>query len=219
MIAVTHDVSTASTGTHTVLAVDPGFSSTRDADHLLQLLATHFGLESDAFGCTHFELSGPRRVVVTIDVPSDVPERDEFAIVDIALAVLADELPLVKPRPVVGVVAGDVSFGPDEQTVAASKAAMTHQRRDSGRVILFPGCADMVGVVSASELLSRSAIDALNAIGAGPISDADLIDTRGFVRPHWNDGVLTLDLMPAVGGVLVPFEVPNPTPCCADHGT
>ena len=31
------------------------------------------------------------------------------------------------------------------------------------------------------------------------------------------DGTVTLVLRPAVGGVLVPFEQPNPTPCCADH--
>ena len=37
------------------------------------------------------------------------------------------------------------------------------------------------------------------------------------VHPQWQDGELVLTLMPAVGGVLVPFEVPDPTPCCADH--
>lgn len=41
--------------------------------------------------------------------------------------------------------------------------------------------------------------------------------TRDHVRPQWQDGELVLTLMPAVGGVLVPFEVPDPTPCCADH--
>ena len=47
---------------------------------------------------------------------------------------------------------------------------------------------------------------------------AQLVDTRDFVRPHWIDGVLTLVTMPAAGDRLAPFEVPNPTPCCADHG-
>ncbi|MFE9727753.1 hypothetical protein ACFYQ5_30350 [Streptomyces sp. NPDC005794] len=41
--------------------------------------------------------------------------------------------------------------------------------------------------------------------------------TREFVRPQWRDGELVLAAMPAVGGTLVPFEVPDPTPCCADH--
>ena len=42
------------------------------------------------------------------------------------------------------------------------------------------------------------------------------VDTRDFVRPEWRDGVLTLVAMPAATG-LAPFEVANPTPCCADH--
>ncbi|MCW2918330.1 MAG: transposase, OrfB family protein [Actinomycetia bacterium] len=42
------------------------------------------------------------------------------------------------------------------------------------------------------------------------------VDTRDFVRPEWRDGVLTLVAMPAVTG-LAPFEVANPTPCCAEH--
>ncbi|MEU7298253.1 hypothetical protein AB0A76_34535 [Streptomyces exfoliatus] len=30
-------------------------------------------------------------------------------------------------------------------------------------------------------------------------------------------GELVLAAMPAAGGVLVPFEMPDPTPSCADH--
>jgi hypothetical protein len=41
--------------------------------------------------------------------------------------------------------------------------------------------------------------------------------TRDFVRPQWLDGRLTLITTPAAGDRIAPFEVPNPTPCCADH--
>ncbi|WP_307678107.1 hypothetical protein [Streptomyces sp. V4I2] len=41
--------------------------------------------------------------------------------------------------------------------------------------------------------------------------------TWDHVRPQWQQGELVLTAMAAVGGTLVPFEVPAPTPCCADH--
>lgn len=41
--------------------------------------------------------------------------------------------------------------------------------------------------------------------------------TRDFVRPQWIGEALTLLVQPARDGRVVPFEGPNPTPCCADH--
>jgi hypothetical protein len=43
------------------------------------------------------------------------------------------------------------------------------------------------------------------------------VETDDFVRPQWVDGVLTLVATPAPGGRIAPFEVADPTPCCADH--
>uniref|UniRef100_UPI00403FFC13 hypothetical protein n=1 Tax=Streptomyces sp. SS7 TaxID=3108485 RepID=UPI00403FFC13 len=55
-----------------------------------------------------------------------------------------------------------------------------------------------------------------SADGQGP-DPATPVLTRDQVRPEWRDGLLTLALIPAAGGTLAPFEVPRPTPCCADH--
>jgi hypothetical protein len=41
------------------------------------------------------------------------------------------------------------------------------------------------------------------------------VELRDHARPRSVDGESVLDA-PA-GGTLVPFETPNPTPCCADH--
>ncbi|MFF3204034.1 hypothetical protein [Streptomyces sp. NPDC002962] len=41
--------------------------------------------------------------------------------------------------------------------------------------------------------------------------------SHSHVRPLWQSGELVLTAMPVTGGTLVPFEVPEPTPCCADH--
>ncbi|MEV2195845.1 hypothetical protein AB0I02_33465 [Streptomyces phaeochromogenes] len=87
-----------------------------------------------------------------------------------------------------------------------------------GRAVVYPGSATLTGTVTVAELLSGSAIDRVTVLGsAGEPPPDQRVVTRDHVRPQWQDGELVLTLMPAVGGVLVPFEVPDPTPCCADH--
>jgi hypothetical protein len=96
-------------------------------------------------------------------------------------------------------------------------AAVDHQARRSGRAVVFPGVGALVGTVSVGDVLARTAIERVMLLG-GPAPGIDvLVDTRGFVRPQWKDGLLTLVTTPAPGGRIAPFEVPHPTPCCADH--
>lgn len=87
-----------------------------------------------------------------------------------------------------------------------------------GRAVLYPGVAALTGTLTIADVLSRSAIDRVTVLGAPgqPAPDALLV-TGDHVRPGWQNDELVLTAMPAVGGTLVPFEVPDPTPCCADH--
>jgi hypothetical protein len=87
-----------------------------------------------------------------------------------------------------------------------------------GRAVLFPGAAALTGTTTVGEVRMASAIDRVTVLGTAepPGSDTVLL-TRDHVRPQWQDGALVLVCMPAAGGTLVPFEVPDPTPCCADH--
>ncbi|MEW2573962.1 hypothetical protein [Streptomyces sp. NPDC047070] len=87
-----------------------------------------------------------------------------------------------------------------------------------GRAVLYPGVASLAGTVTVADVLARSAIDRVTVLGGSgaPAPEARLV-TREHVRPLWQAGVLVLSAMPAVGGTLVPFEVPDPTPCCAAH--
>lgn len=62
-----------------------------------------------------------------------------------------------------------------------------------------------------------SAIGRITVVGGGPAAPDTLVDTRDFVRPQWRDAVLTLMATPVAGGRIAPFELPHPTPCCADH--
>lgn len=87
-----------------------------------------------------------------------------------------------------------------------------------GRAVLYPGVSTLTGTLTVAEVLSRSAIDRVTVLGTpGHPSPDALLMTADHMRPTWQNTELVLTAMPAVGGTLVPFEVPEPTPCCADH--
>ncbi|MFC8240335.1 hypothetical protein [Streptomyces chartreusis] len=87
-----------------------------------------------------------------------------------------------------------------------------------GRAVLYPGVSTLTGTLTIAEVLSRSAIDRVTVLGTpGHPSPDTLLMTADHMRPTWQNTELVLTAMPAVGGTLVPFEVPEPTPCCADH--
>ncbi|MFK3983977.1 hypothetical protein ACI2K4_26870 [Micromonospora sp. NPDC050397] len=106
---------------------------------------------------------------------------------------------------------------PVELRDAATAAAAEHATRRSGRAVYFTGVERLVGTVTVGELLAWSAIDRVAVLGGSPAEQETRIQTRDFVRPQWQHGELVLTTQPARGGVLVPFEMPDPTPCCADH--
>ncbi|MFI7390955.1 hypothetical protein [Streptomyces tendae] len=125
-----------------------------------------------------------------------------------------------RPRVALSLAAG---AGPVLRTARDRLTARGYEVRDgawdeNGRAVLFPGAAALTGTLTLAELLARSAIDRVTVLGTPdrPAPDTRLV-TRDHVRPHWQDGHLVLAAMPAVGGTLVPFEDPDPTPCCADH--
>ncbi|MET7420562.1 hypothetical protein [Dactylosporangium sp. NPDC005555] len=85
------------------------------------------------------------------------------------------------------------------------------------RAVLFPGWETLTGVVAVSAVLAGSAIDKVVILGGMTAVPEMLIDTGGFVRPIWRDGVLTLVTQFGRGGVLTPFEAQSQIPCCHDH--
>ncbi|MFD8010759.1 hypothetical protein [Streptomyces sp. NPDC058955] len=107
-----------------------------------------------------------------------------------------------------------------EERLAAHGHPVTRGIPDAvGRAVLYPGAASLTGTLAVTDVLARSAIDRVAVLGAldPPAPDTCLV-TNDHVRPQWTaDGELVLSAMPAAGGVLVPFEMPDPTPCCADH--
>jgi hypothetical protein len=102
---------------------------------------------------------------------------------------------------------------------AAAEAATQHHIRQSGRAVIYPGAAGLTATVTVGAILADSAIDRVTALGSqDEPAEGDLVQTRDHVRPEWRDGLLTLTITPVKPGLYAPFEVPNPTPCCADHG-
>ena len=87
----------------------------------------------------------------------------------------------------------------------------------AGRAVVFPGSELLVGTLSVASVIALSAIDRVEVLGSGPAAADTLIETDDFVRPQFIGDELVLVTTPAVGGVLVPFECRDPTPCCAGH--
>jgi hypothetical protein len=120
------------------------------------------------------------------------------------------------PRVVVTIAGASASWGPAASEAAAAAVA-DHRAGRGGRAVLFPGVRSLTGTMTVATMLAESAIDEVVVLGGPPCSPDTLIDTRDFVRPQYRDGRLVLMATPAPGGMIAPFEVPNPTPCCANH--
>jgi hypothetical protein len=88
---------------------------------------------------------------------------------------------------------------------------------DRGRAVVFPGSAGLVGTLTVGEVLQRSAIERVKALGVGDLPADEILHTREFVRPRWYGRELVLDVLPHAASGYAPFEVPNPTPCCEGH--
>jgi hypothetical protein len=107
--------------------------------------------------------------------------------------------------------------GPAELQDGLEAAAYAHGRRASGRVVVFPGDHLLVGTVTVGDVPALSAVDRVEMVTGEDVDPQTPLVTRDFLRPLWVAGDLVLHVLPAVGGTLVPFETPFPTPCCADH--
>jgi hypothetical protein len=188
-----------------VVGVDTGLvGATQAADHLLRALAVELGAAENVLGCTHHVRDGGRpHTALSFAVPSERAARA-------ALRRLAERE--------FGAAFGGERHGPTELAAGAAQAAAEHAARTGGRAVLYPGSEALTGTVTVARLLAVSAVDRVALLGApdGPEPERRIV-TRDHVRPEWREGQLVLTTMPAAGGTLVPFEEPEPTPCCADH--
>ncbi|WP_424535735.1 hypothetical protein ACOZ38_37640 [Sphaerisporangium viridialbum] len=182
-----------------ILGLDAGSRTVTEAEHLLHDMVKVLGLPAGTVGCTHFVRpeSGAPHVACSLVLqapPSGLPEN-------------------------VGAALGDSRTGPDDLAEGAALAAAEHAAGAGGRLVLFPGHDELNGTLTVAEVLAGSSIEQVVVLAqAGDPSPDTLVVTNDHVRPQWRDGRVVLLTMPAAGGRLMPAEVPNPTPCCVDHG-
>ncbi|MBM2621751.1 hypothetical protein JIG36_40235 [Actinoplanes sp. LDG1-06] len=145
----------------------------------------------------------------------EVSEADHWILsLDPAPALACTHL-VQAPFPHVAVsVVSSSSFETTDELRAGAEAAASGK---FGRAVIFAGSAELTGRRTVAEIVSSTAIDRVEVLGSGVADDDAVVDTRDFVRPQYRSGDLVLVTMPAAGGVLVPFETREPTPCCADH--
>lgn len=190
-------------GVHPVIGVDAGTATLREADHLIRDLTTTLALPPGTVACTHLIRTEARRGTA---VSLALPEGVDGSVEEVWRRLTGTEM---------GAALGDRRHGTSE---AAALAATEHASRRSGRAVLYAGVEHLTGTVTVADLL-ETAIDQLTVVGA-PLATPDPttpVLTQDHVRPEWREGRLVLALVPAAGNTLAPFEVPNPTPCCADH--
>ncbi|MFV2019120.1 hypothetical protein [Micromonospora sp. LOL_023] len=111
----------------------------------------------------------------------------------------------------------DLPATPADLIPAAELAAAEHRAGRSGRAVRYPGVDRLVGTLTVAELLEFSAIERVIMLGGVDPEPETPVQTRDFVRPQWINRVLTLIATPVGSGRRIgPFELPDPTPCCAD---
>lgn len=207
----------------TVLGVDAGSETPAEAEHLLLDLADRLGAGPGAVLCTHPVRDAAPHYAISLDLPGApaavlaaatalVTPTSGLAAVPAAIPAAADSA-LAGTGPGAGPVRG----GSGERQGAAGEVAAAHAAGTSGRAVRFPGADRLTGTVPVAAVLAGTAIDGITVLGGGT-ADGCVLHTRDFVRPEWRDGRLVLLVLPAGDGRVAPFEVPNPTPCCATHG-
>jgi hypothetical protein len=189
-----------------IIAIDADSLDTAAADHLLYDLID--GLEQPVVALTHM-VSGDDRPHVAVSLTSTAdladPVRELVAERNVGLAVT---------RP--GASEPELA-GPSRLVRGAYVAAVEAALGTTGRVVRWPGHEQAHGVLPAAELCTRCGIDQLEGIGGVPVEDDTLIDTLDFLRPVRRDGRLILQVQPAAGDLLIPFELKHQQKCCADH--
>jgi len=202
----------------TVLGVATGHRDTSTVEEVLDDLIAAAGAAPGVVLCTHLvrftdlrpeEIAagaGPQ-VAVSLDMPGPATAAAAAAAAAfdgtvLQVLLLADDA---------------VSVSTNDAPSAARLAVTEALTGTGGRAVLFPGSTRLTGRVTVAEVLDRTAIDTIRGVGGVTVTGADTIETRDFLRPVYAHGRLVLEVQEAAGGVLVGFEDPSPTACCAAH--
>lgn len=182
-----------------------------DADAVLHELARELaalGILDPTLGTHRADSADGAHIALSIEIPVTDPVQ--------AWALLHELLPAPQHGSR-GISVGSRRSGPTDLHISAASAAEEHSTRSGGRAAHFPGIHCLTGALTVRDLLAGSSIEQVSVLAGGDADPDTILQTRDFVRPRWITGHLVLPVQPGPDGTLVPFEVPNPTPCCADH--
>ena len=182
-----------------VIGFAAGHTDRAELEHLLADVVQRYG--PVVLACTHI-VDG--RWAGSVQLTGPAPDAARFADeLGVAFAVSASS---------------SEAMGDHTWRSGAEQAADRMRTRSEGRAVVFAGQDRLVGEVPVDDVPGLCAIDAVVGIAGTPTAGATLV-TREFVRPVLLGGRLVLEVRPiGADGAVAPFEVPNPTPCCADHG-
>jgi len=185
--------------TGTIVGIDAGGLDRSEVEHILVRAVDACG--PAVLACTHV-VDG--RWAGALEVNRAAPRAGQ----------LAEQLGAAVTVLTVG---GSITAGPAEWAAGSARAAAELSQRTAGRAVVFPGQGNLVGEVDTDAVPTLCAISTVIGIAGTPTAGSRLV-TRDFVRPVLKDGSLVLYVRPfGAEGTVTPFEVPNPTPCCAVH--
>jgi hypothetical protein len=225
-----------------VLGVDAGSRTAADAEHLMLAVAAELGADPGAVLCTHAVRRGTPHYAATLTLAGRVALPD---VPGAGVALLGGPVPAGGGTLPAGgaaragggtlpaggaawsagghvpgdapVAAGLLTAGEPALARTALAAATDRAAGADGRAVRFPGVDLLVGTVPVADVLARTAVDEVRVLAGGTLPPGAQLDTRDFCRPTYQGGRLVLLVLPAGPGRVAPFEVPNPTPCCATH--
>ncbi|MFI7273066.1 hypothetical protein [Streptomyces sp. NPDC049879] len=174
----------------TAAGLTGGITTLQRADHLLRRLAERLPLPAGAFATTHLVRDPDPGVALALVLPG--------------------------PGPLPGTLAG-AAAGEGLAVVTGTPWLADAERRAAGRAVVFPGSEALPDSLTLADLYATTAVGRAEVLGGTVPDPGAYLDTCGHVRPQWEGGELLLRLMPSRGGRYVPFEIPDPHPCCGGH--
>lgn len=106
--------------------------------------------------------------------------------------------------------------GDADGRAGARAAIFAHSSGAGGRAVRFLGQERLGGAMTVDEVLAKSAIAEVRVLG-GELRGGMVLETRGYVRPVYAAGALSLLATPLEDGRLQPFELEQVHHCCGDH--
>lgn len=186
----------------TVVGLDGGTQERDATEHLLLTAVDQVrGAGAEVpLACTHFVRTPAPHWAASVLVRGRVPELDLPGVSVVAV----DE------------AGGTRTDGSQDWALGAAGAA-EQLLSGNGRVVVFDGHDRLPASLPVEDVPALTAIQEVRGVG-GTDTAGHLLHTRGYVRPDLVDGRLVLHVRPfGEDGNVAPFEVPNPTPCCAAH--